>query len=126
MEANKFIFKGIFVKSDIDSTIEKYKKEGILSNDDICVIIQASRYYELAALVIAGKNTQIYDLADAISRKKIGSKYLDIVTKYCDKMTYEPITKNTTIEDCRAGAMFYEGYFKYKGHDNVFEIAYGS
>ena len=80
--------------------------EGNISEDYVYIVIDASRYGDLSAVVSCHKYAQRYEIVKAASKEPLTEKHSDFINKNHDS---DPGYKYSTLYEARGSANFWEG-----------------
>ncbi len=98
--------------------------EGNIPEDHVYIVIDASRYCELAAVVSCHKYAQRYEIVEAASNTPLSKKHSDFIKRNHDR---ESGYEYKTLYEARGSANFWEGLRVNKSHSRViYYTSYGS
>ncbi len=92
------------------------ENEGDIPEDHVYIVIDASRYYELAAVVSCHKYAQRYEIIEEASNTYLSKKHRDFIKINHDR---EPGYEYKTLYEARGSANFWEGLRVNKSHSRV-------
>jgi hypothetical protein len=100
------------------------ENEGNIPEDHVYIVIDASRYCELAAVVSCHKYAQRYEIVEEASRAPLSKKHRDFIKRNHDR---EPGHEYETLYEARGSANFWEGLnMNNKNSRTVYYTIYGS
>ena len=80
-----------------------------LINDEVYLLIPASRHSETYLLIKCYKNLNFTEVVKYLSEKKLTSRECKLMSNY-----YPCPTLDTTIAECRQSLQYYEGVYNYQ------------
>ena len=100
------------------------QNEGNIPEDHVYIVIDASRYGELASVVSCHKYAQRYEIVKAASCAPLSEKHSDFISKNHDS---DPGYKYESLYEARGSANFWEGLHVDNRHSRtVYYTIYGS
>ncbi len=98
--------------------------EGEIPEDHVYIVIDASRYGQLAAVVSCHKYAQRYEIVEAASSAPLSKKHSDFIKRNHDR---EPGYEYETLYVARGSANFWEGLRANIRHSRtIYYTSYGS
>ncbi len=98
--------------------------EGNIPEDHVYIVIDASRYGQLAAVVSCHKYAQRYEIVEEASNTYLSKKHCDFIKRNHDR---SPGYEYKTLYESRGGANFWEGLRAINRHSRtIYYTSYGS